>query len=106
MDVNERKRVRYRTDPEYRARKREYQRNYHKMRYRTDPEYRARKREYQRNYHKMRYRTDPEFRAGHMQRNRNYRKRLRQRFQEILEMSDEEYLELCRIILNHHPRNP
>jgi len=81
MDVNERKRVRYRTDPEYRARKREYQRN----------------------YYKMRYRTDPEFRAGQMQRNRNYRKRLRQRFQE---MSDEEYLELCRIILNHHPRNP
>jgi len=45
---------------------------------------------------RIKYRTDPEYREKRKQYQRNYRKRLHQKF---LDMSDEEYLELCRIIL-------
>jgi uncharacterized beta-barrel protein YwiB (DUF1934 family) len=42
---------------------------------------------------RMRYRTDPEYREKRKRYLRNYEKRRRERFLEILKMSDEEFLE-------------
>jgi len=52
---------------------------------------------------RIKYRTDPEYRARRMQYQRNYRKRLHQKF---LDMSDEEYLEFCRVIFSRHTQRP
>jgi len=42
---------------------------------------------------RLRYRTDPEYREKRKRYLRNYEKRRRERFLEILKMSDEEFLE-------------
>ena len=42
---------------------------------------------------RMRYRTDPEYREKRKRYLRDYEKRRRERFLEILKMSDEEFLE-------------
>lgn len=60
-----------RSDPVYREREREYERE----RYRSDPEFRERVRERVRERKRERYRSDPEFRARHKAEVLAFRKR-------------------------------
>lgn len=58
--------MRYQTDPEYRAKKKEYARRYSNNRYKTDKKFRNKQQERNKIYRREKYRTDIKFKKSNL----------------------------------------